>query len=163
MPDFAQDFHARLKLMDNAADALFAEALQRNSHPNGVPAVSSIPLAATAGTLPLILHVLPIRGIAYDLFSGAASLLVVTPVDRAAVPGAHVLQGLFDLTPAEARVAQAIGEAQTIEAIATQSGKSLETVRSQLKAVLTKTGLSRQQELINLLAGKVIPLEGFRS
>jgi DNA-binding CsgD family transcriptional regulator len=34
---------------------------------------------------------------------------------------------------------------------------SVETVRSQLKAVLSKTGLTRQQELVSLLAGKVFP------
>lgn len=32
-----------------------------------------------------------------------------------------------------------------------------ETVRSQLKAVLSKTGRSRQQEVVSLLAGKAFP------
>jgi DNA-binding CsgD family transcriptional regulator len=68
-----------------------------------------------------------------------------------------VLQGLFDLTPAEARVARAFGEAQTMEVFAKTVGVSLETVRSQLKSVLAKTGLSRQQELVHLLAGKALP------
>jgi DNA-binding CsgD family transcriptional regulator len=105
----------------------------------------------------MILHLLPVRGAANDIFSQATSLLVVTPVDRAVVPTAKVLQGLFDLTPAEARVARGIGEAQTVEALALSAGVSIETVRSQLKAVLSKTGLSRQQELINLLAGNMLP------
>jgi len=43
-----------------------------------------------------------------DIFTQATALLVVTPVDRAAVPTAEVLQGLFDLTPAEARGAGGI-------------------------------------------------------
>jgi len=156
MPVFAKDFSERLKLNDATADDLFADALSRNKMFS--PAVNSIPIAATDERLPLILHLVPIRGAAHDVFSQAASLLVVTPVDRKAVPQAKVLQGLFDLTPAEARVAQAIGEAQSVENLATASGVSLETIRSQLKSVLAKTGLSRQQELVHLLAGKALPL-----
>jgi DNA-binding CsgD family transcriptional regulator len=81
-------------------------------------------------------------------------LLIITPVDRATVPSAEVLQGLFDLTPAEVRVAQGIVQAQTVESLAVNFGLSRETIRNQLKAVLAKTGLSRQQELISLLAGQ---------
>ena len=102
----------------------------------------------------MVLHVIPVRGSARDIFTQATALLVVTPVDRAAVPTAEVLQGLFDLTPAEARVARGIGQAETIDTLADATGVNRETVRSQLKAVLSKTGLSRQQELVSLLAGK---------
>jgi DNA-binding CsgD family transcriptional regulator len=105
----------------------------------------------------MVLHVIPVRGAARDIFTQATVLLVVTPVDRAAVPTAEVLQGLFDLTPAEARVARGISEARTVEVLAGTLGVSRETVRTQLKSVLTKTGLSRQQELISLLAGKAFP------
>lgn len=158
LPATAQDFTERLKFTDAAADALFADALSKSRLL--APMVSSIPMAATEERLPLILHLLPVRGAAHDVFSQAASLLVVTPVDRSAVPKARVLQGLFDLTPAEARVAQGIGEAQSVEALATATGVSPETVRSQLKSVLAKTGLSRQQELVHLLAGKALPVMG---
>jgi DNA-binding CsgD family transcriptional regulator len=80
--------------------------------------------------------------------------LIATPVDRGSVPTAEVLQGLFDLTPAEARVARGIGEGRTIDAIALASGVTRETVRTQLAAVLAKTGLNRQAELVALLSGK---------
>ena len=83
-------------------------------------------------------------------------LLLITPVDRAAVPTAEVLQGLFDLTPAEARIARGIGLAQTIDALAAAQGLSRETIRSHLRQVLMKTGLNRQAELVSLLAGRVV-------
>jgi DNA-binding CsgD family transcriptional regulator len=51
-------------------------------------------------------------------------------------------------------VARGIGQAETIDTLADATGVNRETVRSQLKAVLSKTGLSRQQELVSLLAGK---------
>jgi DNA-binding CsgD family transcriptional regulator len=83
-------------------------------------------------------------------------MLVVTPVDRARVASATVLQGLFDLTPAEARVAKDIGEGRSIAEIAAKNGLAVETVRSYLKAVLAKTGLHRQPELVSLLAGSTL-------
>ena len=50
-----------------------------------------------------------------------------------------------------------IGQAETIDTLADATGVNRETVRSQLKSVLSKTGLSRQQELVSLLAGKALP------
>ena len=153
MPSLFQDRAQRVTMTDVAADALLAEALGTLALAGG-RTVKSIPVAATAGHVPMVLHVIPVRGSARDIFTQATALLVVTPVDRAAVPAAEVLQGLFDLTPAEARVARGIGQAETIDTLADATGVNRETVRSQLKAVLSKTGLSRQQELVSLLAGK---------
>jgi DNA-binding CsgD family transcriptional regulator len=153
MPSLFQDRAQRVTITDIAADALLAEALGTLSFA-GDRTVKSMPIAATAGHVPMVLHVIPVRGSARDIFTQATALLVVTPVDRAAVPTAQVLQGLFDLTPAEARVARGIGQAETIDTLADATGVNRETVRSQLKAVLSKTGLSRQQELVSLLAGK---------
>ena len=115
--------------------------------------MKSIPIAAVGDRLPTVAHVIPVRRSANDFFAQANALLLFTPVDRAAVPTTEVLQGLFDLTPAEARVARAIGGAQSIDMLAAAQGVSRETVRSQLKVVLAKTGLSRQSELVSLLAG----------
>ena len=61
---------------------------------------------------------------------------------------------LFDLTPMEARVARAIAEGKTTEAVSIIHGVSRETIRTQLAAVLGKTGLNRQAELVALLSGK---------
>jgi DNA-binding CsgD family transcriptional regulator len=119
--------------------------------------VKSIPIAAAEGRVPMVLHLMPVRHSAHDLFAQATTLLIVTPVDRATVPTAEVLQGLFDLTPAEARVARGIGQTQTVEKLATSLGVTRETVRTQLRAVFGKTGVSRQTELVALLAGKALP------
>ena len=153
IPALFQDRAQRVTVTDVAADGLFAEALDTLALA-GSRTVKSIPVAATVEHVPMVLHVIPVRGSARDVFTQAVALLVVTPVDRAVVPTAEVLQGLFDLTPAEARVARGIGQAETVDALADATGVNRETVRSQLKAVLSKTGLSRQQELVSLLAGK---------
>lgn len=153
MPSLFQDSLQRMTITDAAADALLATALERLHLTDG-RVVKSIPVAASFDRVPMVVHLIPVRGSANDIFTQATAMLVVTPVDRAAVPTAEVLQGLFDLTPAEARVARGVAKAESLEALASATGVNRETVRSQLKAVLTKTGVSRQQELVSLLAGK---------
>jgi DNA-binding CsgD family transcriptional regulator len=156
VPAIAQDRRHRVVLTNGNADALLAAALAQY-RPGGQAAGSaSIPIPAQDNQLPMIVHLVPIRGAAHDIFAQSAMLLVITPVDRAAVPTAGVLQGLFDLTPAEARVARGIGLAQPIDMLAVSQGVSRETVRSHLKQVLAKTGLNRQAELVSLLANRVI-------
>lgn len=102
---------------------------------------------------PLILHLTPIRGVAHDIFSRAASILVVTPVVVKDVPTADVVQGLFDLTPAEARLAALIAAGHRPREAAAALGVMEETARSTLKRVMAKTGLHRQADLIGLLRG----------
>jgi DNA-binding CsgD family transcriptional regulator len=156
IPSVMQDRRERVTLTNTAADQMLSAAIAQYQTMGNFSEPASIPVAAAESRLPAIIHLIPVRGAAHDIFNQSAMLLVVTPVDRALVPSAKMLQGLFDLTPAEARVARGISEAQTVEAIALSAGVSPETIRSQLKAVLAKTGLSRQQELISLLAGKAL-------
>lgn len=156
MPDVIQDRRERLTLTDQAADGLFAKALARGYEAGAGPVVCSVPLAAFENRLPMIVHVLPVRRSAHDIFSHGTTIVVITPVDRAKVATAEVLQGLFDLTPAEARAARAIAAGQSVAQIATAGKVSSETVRTHVKAVLAKTGLNRQTDLAALLAGTVL-------
>ena len=157
IPDLARDRRDRLALADARADGVLGSALaQFAARGSTTVSVQSIPIPASDLHVAMILHVVPVRGSAHDVFSEMESLVVVTPVDRRAVPTAEVLRGLFDLTPAEARVAQGIGGGQGVDEIAARLGISRETVRVQLKAVLSKTGLNRQAQLSALLAGATI-------
>jgi len=74
-----------------------------------------------------------------------------------ALPDTDLIQNLFDLTPAEARIARSIAEQQTAEDMAQQFGVSVDTVRTQIKSTLKKTGLHRQTELASLLARVLVP------
>jgi DNA-binding CsgD family transcriptional regulator len=153
MPHVVRARRSRLEIVNGAADALFANAVARVSDEGDADCVRSIPVPATESEPPIVMHLIPVRGSAADVFSGAAAVLVVTPVLPKEVPTAEVLQGLFDLTPAEARVARAVAERQTIRGIAGALQLSPETIRSQLKSVLAKTGTPRQVDLAALLAG----------
>ena len=61
------------------------------------------------------------------------------------------LVSVYNLTPSEAQVAISLANGHSIEEIASSSNHSAHTIRSQLKSVFRKTGVSRQSELIQLL------------
>jgi DNA-binding CsgD family transcriptional regulator len=142
----------RLAFADRSTDTLFAAALLELGTSGHAGAVRSVPMRARGDRPPMILRLITLRAGGQDVF-GASSILVVTRITPPTAPAAELLQGLFDLTPAEARVAREIGEGRTVDSIAEMFGLSRETVRSQLKAVLGKTGLGRQADLAALLAG----------
>ncbi|MGE0341237.1 MAG: helix-turn-helix transcriptional regulator [Xanthobacteraceae bacterium] len=160
IPAAFDDSPGRVILRDKAADLRMGTALALLNSSHMAQASCSIPVRGTQTMSPLIVHLLPIRGAAHDIFSRATALLVVTPVDKQAVPTAEMLQGLFDLTPSESRVAQGVAMAKTIDQIAAIYGLSRETIRSQLYAALGKIGLNRQSELVALLSGKTVGVPG---
>ena len=67
--------------------------------------------------------------------------------------GARALAETFDLTPSEARVAEALARGCSAEEIAAARQVSVQTVRSQVKAIYGKTGATRQSELVRLVLG----------
>ena len=70
------------------------------------------------------------------------------------------LRSLFQLTPAEARLAAALAARQTLEEYAERAGISIGTARWTLKKILEKTGCRRQSELMLLLAGSAAGMLG---
>ncbi|BAT61062.1 bacterial regulatory proteins, luxR family [Variibacter gotjawalensis] len=158
MPKLVHDRLARLTLVDDAADALLSTTL--NAPLTATETVRSIPIAAADDMPPHVIHLLPVVGSAHDIFAQVSWICLAVPVVPRDVPGAELLQGLFDLTPAEARVARAIGAARPIDTIAKALGVSALTVRTQLKAVFAKTGVRGQAELVRLLGYASLPGQG---
>jgi DNA-binding CsgD family transcriptional regulator len=132
-----------------AAQAMLIEALAKPASLAGTG--RSIPVAGTASEAPLVAHVLPLRGAALEVFAGAMSILFITPLVAQSSPAPELLQALFDLTPAEARVASMLVDGQSVDAIARAQKLSSNTIRTQLKSVFAKTGVDRQVDLVSLL------------
>ena len=105
----------------------------------------------------MVAHVIPIRLSARDVFVRCAAVLAMTPVTAPQAPPIELVQSLFDLTPAEARVARSLASGKSVEAIASDGGVSLNTVRTHVRGVLDKTGCNRQVEVVALLAGIAQP------
>ena len=70
------------------------------------------------------------------------------PFDESSIDS---LVSVYNLTPSEAQVAISLANGHSIDEIASASHHSAHTIRSQLKSVFRKTGVSRQSELIKLL------------
>jgi DNA-binding NarL/FixJ family response regulator len=158
VPRVVQDRRDRVRLAQPSADALFQQALSEALTAAAAGAVHSIPIPAAGDEKPYIVHLVPIRRQARDVFARASAMMIVMPIGEQGVPSVAVIQSLFDLTAAEARVAAAVAQCREVSDIAAQSGVSKETVRTQVKSVLAKTGLRRQSELVALLSGKQLPM-----
>jgi DNA-binding CsgD family transcriptional regulator len=139
---------ARLEFANQGAHSLFVAAWEARSFYSGG---ASIPVRRTRTRDAFIAHLLPMRGLGRDVFSGAELLLYITPVIQQAGPPPEILQALFDLSPAEARVAARIAEGLSVNATAEALSVQSNTVRVQLKAIFSKTGTNRQAELVSLL------------
>jgi DNA-binding CsgD family transcriptional regulator len=152
VPDILADFRTRIRFTSKAADDSFASAILRlNDIRAGRGSISFPAQAKEPGKPPAIIHLVPITGNSRDIFVASSWLMIAIPISIGASPDPLVLEGLFDLTTAEARVARAVSIGQSVNSIASENAVSLETVRSQLKMVLHKTGTHRQSELAALL------------
>jgi DNA-binding CsgD family transcriptional regulator len=153
--DFNQASHVwvtrggdKLGLHDRTANAMLTSALDALKLARSP---RSIPIRAEAGgPITSVIQVVPIRRTAHDIF-GSTVAIVVLSEPRSGMAGATMVQSLFDLTPAEISVVQAIVGGQTIAQIATATNRSVETIRNQLKTAMAKTGCTRQVELVLLV------------
>lgn len=141
-------------LEDRRSDALLREAISAGALGTRV---RSVPLRPQGDLAPAVLHVVPLRRAALDLFANAGSILVLTKGSSSPTGATPLLQALFDLSATEAAVAAGIAAGQTAQQIALAGGKSVATVRNQIKSVLEKTGCARQVDLARLLAQVVPP------
>lgn len=81
-----------------------------------------------------------------------AALAVVQRSDESADHAQQLLQHVYRLTPAEARLTQLILDGLSPGHVATTLQLSVSTVRTQLSAVLKKTGAQRQADLVRRLS-----------
>ena len=133
------------------ANKLFQEAIGNalGAH-DGI--VRSIPVPARDDQPALVVHVLPLRRSAHDIFSGADILVAATGVSTSGlVPAPNVLMGLFDLTPAEVKVVSALVKGHSLKTAAQESGIQFSTARAYLEQIFRKTGTHQQSQLVSLV------------
>jgi len=142
----------RVTLADKSADDMLTDALARIAvNDNG--GVRSFPVRdATTDTL-MVGHVVPIKFSARDIFASSSAVFVLVPVTAPSSPPVELVMSLFDLTPAEARVARGLAAGKTVDDLAGDNGVSPNTVRVQVRGVLEKTGCQRQTDVVALLGG----------
>tara|TARA_R110002167_G_scaffold27139_6_gene92596 strand:+ start:5267 stop:6346 length:1080 start_codon:yes stop_codon:yes gene_type:complete len=145
----------RLMLADRQAQVRISEALSTVGASAGATPCT-VPLRDEVGRATMVLHLMPVRRSAHDIFGRGYALLLVTPVAAGRAPSAELMRSLFDLTVSEARVAGGLATGRTLEDLAAEGNVAITTVRSQLRRVLEKTGCTRQAEVAALLAGVAV-------
>jgi DNA-binding CsgD family transcriptional regulator len=146
----------KVAMKDKRADQLLRDAVAAMDSATR-PDVCSFPARDAEAEATMVAHLIPIRLSARDIFVRCFAVLVLTPMTRPQAPPIELVESLFDLTPAEARVARSLVSGRTVKAIATEGGVSPETVHTQLGRVLAKTGCKRQADVVALLSGIALP------
>lgn len=102
--------------------------------------------------LPLLVTPMHANLITSDLdYEGAKVAVFLSDPNLEQPISIESLISVYNLTPSEAQVSIGLANGHSIDQIATSSNHSAHTIRSQLKSVFRKTGVSRQSELIKLL------------
>ena len=117
-------------------------ALQRSS---GV----CVPQAGTPPETWSRMVVVPVAGSAAGEMYAAIWIL---NTEAPALPSEELLNTLFLLSPAEARLAIGLLKGLSAAECAQQSGVGVATIRSQLHSIFSKTGVRRQAQLVALLS-----------
>jgi DNA-binding CsgD family transcriptional regulator len=87
-------------------------------------------------------------------------LVLITDPERQAPASTQVLIQLFKLTRREAAVAAKLSEGKSVEQAAEELSVTYETARTHLRRIFSKTGTSRQAELLLLIARLPIVTNG---
>lgn len=143
----------RMVIANVAANRLFQDALLVLGD-SGQPLVRSIPVRTVTPGAAAVIHMLPLRRAAHDIFSQADVLVIVTEVRADGnLPSQSLLSALFDLAPSEARLAIALAAGRSLKATAVEMGIEYNSARTYLTRIFAKTGTSQQSELVALLKG----------
>ena len=142
---------------------LYARSRQDNADLQGLLTRALPPLGAqgaggsmvvrrSAALPPLVLHVNPVGRQETDLrvWPVAALVLVADPASRTRIdPG--VAAAAFGLTGMESRVAVLLADGMNVREVAAATGRGESTIRSHVKHIFVKHGLSRQADLVRLV------------
>lgn len=132
----------------------------------GLPSseVQSVAVSRPSGRRRLSLLVIPVMlnrsrtRLAAGTESPAAAVLISDP-ETETIPDTTALRQSFALTPAEARLASILMTGTSLEEAGDRLGISANTAKTQLKAIFSKTGTSRQGELIRVLLLSIAQIE----
>ena len=143
------ELHAAVPEADATLQELLAQALPRF----GEQGASGTMMVRRSSPLPrFALHVTPVSHRKADDRSRdlAALVVVVDPVTRATA-ASGLVEAALGLTPTETEIAVLLAEGRTTRQVAAATGRGYSTVRTHLKHIFHKLGVSRQFEVTQLV------------
>ena len=141
--------HARLPTDEVRLQCLLASALPADDLP---AASGSMTVGCSSAAPRVTLHVMPasVYPLGYELWRVAAIALLIEPEARSHI-NADLVTAVLGLTPAEGRVAALLAAGHTVPNVALETGTKVSSVRSHMKRIYSKRGISRQADLIRLV------------
>jgi DNA-binding CsgD family transcriptional regulator len=114
----------------------------------GAPAITTVMVRGADDAAPIVLDVMSLPSVALEL-SAAPRVVIVARGSRGDdARRAAVLHGVYGFTSAETDIALQLARGLSTEAIAQQRKVAVGTVRTQIKSMLAKLGVSRQVEFV---------------
>ena len=129
---------------------------QHQGEPSVVKALR-VPRSSGRSDLGLVVRPVPVSKWSEGQSSPSAVVFVSDP-DLHESASRQSLADLFDLTPAEAKLAILLARGLSLAEVSETQSVSQHTARAQLKSIFAKTGVSRQAELVRLIIKSVASL-----
>ncbi|MEO8131918.1 MAG: helix-turn-helix transcriptional regulator [Bryobacteraceae bacterium] len=145
--------HGLISIADKRADAQFRKTLNHSLAPHQLlgPAAVAVPRPSLRRAYQIVTA--PLRG-RFPQFKGMiapAAVVLITDPERHQPASVDLLIHLYDLTPKEAAMAAKLSLGKSVEEAAGEMNITYETARTHLRRIFSKTGTSRQTELMLLI------------
>jgi DNA-binding CsgD family transcriptional regulator len=146
---------------ENAAFQLLIADAMEGKVERGFASRGFLSVSRPSGRRPLSVMVTPLRGVTQRAPVGEAVVaLFVTDPEEKRISGAKALERLYGLTQSEAQILQLLSMGMSLEEAADERGVSMNTARSHIKHMFSKTGVSRQGELVRMILNGVGAIRG---
>jgi DNA-binding CsgD family transcriptional regulator/PAS domain-containing protein len=150
--DGLKRFQRGIRAVHHDDDVLLQAAIHKATRRVRSCEASTVAVRRTRSTHPLKVTLLPIASIdRVSMVNSPTAMMTVVDRDMSAPPCSGLLQTSFHLTKAEADLAQALFSGLTLAAVAQHLGRSINTCKSQLKSIYSKTDCRNHAELTKTL------------
>ncbi len=156
--DVLKNDRGRLRLLDEAGPSgAFTAAVAEiaEADPASFAGSRAFSIHRSSGeALGLVVRPAPHSAKLHAPLRGAA-LVIIADAGSTVAPQPAILVRLFGLTPAEAELAALMGQGLDLDDASATLGITKNTAKAHLRMVFSKTGVSRQSELVRLLLRSV--------
>ncbi|HHT8991039.1 TPA: helix-turn-helix transcriptional regulator [Burkholderia cenocepacia] len=150
---------ASYPLEDRKLQKLIRQVLaERTGSTPSVAHAIAVPRPSGKPRLGVLIRAVPLSEWSEDNPRRPACAVFIRDAERKSQASHEIVRKLFDLTPAETALALALVNGQTLEEAADELAISKNTARSHLRAIFSKTGVTRQATLVRLLLNSVLSL-----
>lgn len=151
--------HATHAADNRELQRLIKSALERHGNQQVTTLVDAISVTRSSGrrNLGVVVHSVPLSEWSEGKSRPAAIIYIRDPEHKAQAPH-EIVRQLFSFTPAETSLAMQLANGLSLEEAALELGIRRNTARAHLRAIFSKTDVTRQTELVRLLLNSVATL-----